>query len=339
MALGLEEVRVGCWTAPGAVSGCTIILPPEGTVGAVAVRGASPGTREAAALGPRGKLEVCHAVVLAGGSAYGLAAADGVMCWLEEQGVGYAVPIGIVPIVGAAIILDAAVGDADARPGAHAGRAACEAAVSDDPEEGSAGVGAGCTVAKVAGIEHAWRGGQGIAVRRGAGITVGAIVANNAVGEVIADDGSWIARSRAPEDVPRYPAGAPHTGPPEGAGAPGGGASDGAGTLAEAGGGPTANTVIGCVVTDANLTKTQAHRVADLAHGGIVRALRPAHTQMDGDALFCLATGGATEASRRAGPAVVDLVAALAVDAVAEAVRRGVLAATSLPGLPAVREG
>jgi L-aminopeptidase/D-esterase-like protein len=186
MALGVPDVRVGTWTAPDGVSGCTVVLPPDGSVGAIAVRGSAPGTREAAALSPAGKVEVCHGVVLAGGSAYGLAAADGAMRWLEERGTGYVLQPGlVVPIVGAAIVLDEAVAVPGARPGPDAGYAACDAAVDTDPAEGGVGVGAGCTVAKVAGLEHAWRSGQGIAVRRPAGVTVGAIVANNAVGEVV----------------------------------------------------------------------------------------------------------------------------------------------------------
>jgi L-aminopeptidase/D-esterase-like protein len=310
MALGVPGVRVGTWTAPSGRSGCTVVLPPDGTVGAIAVRGAAPGTREAAALGPAGKIGVCHAVVLAGGSAYGLAAADGVMRWLERAGVGYAVSAGRVPIVGAAIVLDAAVADPAARPDADAGWAACEAAVGADPPEGAVGVGAGCTVAKVAGLAAAWASGQGVAVRRAAGVTVGAIVANHAVGEVVADDGTWLARARVAADAPRYPThggelfGDPAAGPH----------------------GPTANTVIGCLVTDAALDKRETHRVADLGHSGIARALRPAHTEADGDALFCLATG--------AVPARVDLVAHLAAEAVAEAVRRGPLAAVGRPAAP-----
>ncbi len=300
MALGVEGVRVGTWTAPSGVSGCTVVLPPEGTLGAVAVRGAAPGTREAAALGVHGKLTVCHAVVLSGGSAYGLATADGVMRWLEARGTGYPVGEAVVPIVGAAIVLDGAVLDPGSRPGPAAGEAACEAASSEDPLEGAIGVGAGCTVAKVSGLDRGRPGGQGIAVRRSGGVTVGAIVANNAVGEIIAEDGSWIARSDAPDDEPRYPYG-------------------GGLVMGQRPGGPTTNTVIGVIVTDAKLDKRGAHRVADLGHSGTARAIRPAHTEADGDALFCLATGR-VEAS-------VDLVAALAADAVAEAVRRGPVAA------------
>lgn len=320
-ALGVDGVRVGTWTAPGAVTGCTVVVPPAGTVGALAVRGAAPGTREAAALSPAGSVTTCHAVVLAGGSAYGLAAADGVMARLEAAGVGHPVPGAVVPIVGAAIVLDAAVGDAALRPGPDAGAAAYDAACAtgDDVPHGAAvegrvGAGAGCTVAKVAGLEHAWRSGQGVAVRRTGGVTVGALVVNNALGEVVDADGSWLARARVPEDVPRYPLLGP-------------GGADGSE-------GSRPNTVIGVVVTDARLTKAEVHRVADLAHSGIARAVRPAHTALDGDALFGLATGTVD-----AGPAAVDLVAALAADAVADAARRAVRLATGDATLPGLADG
>ncbi|MFA9429654.1 P1 family peptidase [Egicoccus sp. AB-alg2] len=332
MALGVAGVRVGTWTSPDGVSGCTVVLPPAGTIGALAVRGAAPGTREAAALGPSGKVTVCHGVVLSGGSAFGLASADGVMRWLEERDIGYRLRTGVVvPIVGAAIVLDESVMVRSARPGPDQGYAACAAAVTDDPPEGGVGVGAGCTVAKVAGLEHAWRGGQGVAVRSAAGVTVGALVANNAVGEVVGDDGRWIARARVPADAPRWPTdgrllGARDDEPPGGDDGP-----EGVPTGAGQAGGPSGNTVLGCVVTDARLTKRDAHRVADLGHSGLARALRPAHTESDGDALFCLATGEVT--------ASVDLVAHLAAEAVAEAVRRGPLLAAGRRGLPGLADG
>lgn len=327
MALGVDGLRIGTWTHPEVPTGCTVLLPPDGTVGAVAVRGSSPGTREAAALGPFGKVAVCHGVVLSGGSAYGLATADGAMRWLEEQGIGYQTRIARVPIVGAAICLDLGVAFPDARPDAAAGRAACEAATSDDPEEGAVGAAAGTSVAKVAGLEHALRGGQGIAVRRVGDLVVGALVVNNGVGEVVGEDGTVLAGTRAPADAPRYPlerdlvAEEPE---PHGAG-------------------PTENTVIGCVVTNARLDKLAVHRVADLGHSGIARAMRPAHTMFDGDALFALATGEVE--------VPLDRVTALAADVVAEAARRGPLAARSLgplartlpdgstfPGLPGLAD-
>ncbi|MDP9023285.1 MAG: P1 family peptidase, partial [Actinomycetota bacterium] len=223
--------------------------------------------------------------------------------------VGQPEPVARVPIVGAAIVLDAAVAVPHARPGAAAGRAACEQATSADPPEGGVGVGAGCMVAKVGGLAHAWRGGQGIAVRRAGDVVVGALVANNAVGEVHDEDGTPVATSRAPHGTPRYPYDADAI----------------AGQRADAGG-PTGSTVIGCVVTNARLVKSEACRVADLAHSGIARAVRPAHTQLDGDALFCLATGEVD--------ATVDLLATLAAEAVADACRRGVRAAVSRHGVP-----
>ncbi len=332
MALGIADLAIGTWTAPDAVSGCTVVLPPEGTVGAVAVRGSAPGTREAAALGPMGKVEVCHGVLLAGGSAYGLAAADGVVAYLEEQGRGFPLPGAVVPIVGAAIVLDAAVAHPPSRPGPAAGLAACEAAVLADPAEGRVGVGAGCTVAKVAGLAHAHPSGQAIAVRRAGGVTVGVLVANNALGEVVAEDGTWIARADVADATPRFPEVDPFAAPLAGAAGDGPARSvpgdeaapPSAGGGAPASGGPTSNTVIGCIVTDARLSKRDVARVADLGHSGVARAVRPAHTEADGDALFCLATGR-VEAS-------VDLVAHLAAEAVAEACRRGpLLAARSAP--------
>jgi L-aminopeptidase/D-esterase-like protein len=325
MALGVEGVRIGTWTAPSGTSGCTVVLAPAGTIGAVAVRGAAPGTREAAALGVHGKLTVCHGVVLAGGSAFGLAAADGVVRWLEAAGVGYPVGEARVPIVGGAIVLDAAVLDPASRPDADAGAAACAAATDADPPEGGVGVGAGCTVAKVGGLDRAWRGGQGIAVRRAGGVTVGVLVANNALGEVVGDDGSPVARARIADGAPRYPevADVLHRAPSGPEGAPGGAVED-------APVGPAGNTVIGVVVTDAQLDKRGAHRVADLGHSGVARALRPAHTEADGDALFCLATGRVE--------APLDLVTHLAAEAVAEAVRRGPLAARGHSGLPGLAD-
>lgn len=309
MALGIDGLRIGTWQHDTVPTGCTVLLPPDGALAAMAVRGESPGTREAAALGPFGKLRVIHAVVLSGGSAYGLAAADGAMRWLEQRGVGY--PVGdraVVPIVGAAIVLDLSVGAPEARPGAAAGAAACDAATTDDPGEGAVGAGAGCTVAKVGGLEHAWRGGQGVAVEQVGELVVAALVVNNAVGEIVGEDGSIILGTRAPADTPRWPRDVDRPGP---APADHGGAD-----------GPSGNTVIGAVVTNAVLDKAQAHRVADLAHHGIARAVEPSHTSVDGDALFCIATGevGAT----------VDRVAQLAVRAVATAVRRGPQLATGI---------
>ena len=314
MALGVEGVRVGVWSDPEHHTGCTVVLPTTGIVGGITVRGGAPGTREAAILGPATPNEACHAVVLCGSSLFGLRAADGVVDWCEAHGIGLALPMGRFPIVGAAVVLDIHRPDMR-RIDRDAGWAACEAATEDEPANGSVGVGTGCTVGKEAGLEWASKGGQGTAVRRSDGVTVGALVAVNALGSVIGEDGRVIAGCRAPADHPRYPY------------APMsilrvGGESDSPGDA-----GSVSNTVIGCVVTNARLRKPEVCRVADLAHTGIARSVSPAHTSLDGDALFALATGE-VEAS-------VDLVAELAARAVAEAVRQGVRNAQGMPGFPA----
>jgi L-aminopeptidase/D-esterase-like protein len=256
-------------------------------------------------------VQECHAVVLTGGSAFGLATADGVMGWCEEQGIGLVLPSITVPIVAAAVLFD--IRDPfHPRPGAAAGAAACRAATSQDPPQGSVGAGAGCTAGKVAGRAWAVAGGQGWAVARGGGVSVGAIMGVNPVGEVLGPAGEVLAGTRAPEDAPRFPE---HT----------------MAQIAAWGEPPVAgtNTVIGCLVTDATLTKLEACRAADLAHTGIARAVRPAHTSADGDLLFLLATG------QNPREAAVDLVAELAATAVAEAIRSAVAHATGSEQFPA----
>ena len=315
MALGVEGVRIGMWTDLEHHTGCTVVLPPAGAVGGIAVRGGAPGTREAAILGPATPNEACHAVVLCGSSLFGLRAADGVVDWCEAHGIGLELAVGRFPIVGAAVVLDIR-GPETRRIDRDAGWAACETATADEPASGSVGVGTGCTVGKEAGLEWASKGGQGSAVRRSGDVAVGALVAVNALGSVLGEDGRVIAGCRAPDDRLRYPF-APLA-------------------ILRAGGekgafpgdaGSASNTVIGCVVTNARLRKPQVCRVADLGHTGIARAVTPAHTSLDGDALFALATGEVD--------ASVDLVAELAARAVAEAVRQGVHHARGMPGFPA----
>lgn len=297
MALGIDGVRVGTWTHPDALTGCTVVLPPAGSLGACAVRGGAPGTREAAALGPTGNVRECHGIVLAGGSAFGLAAADGVVRWCEAHGIGYDKVVARIPIVGAAIVFDLRE-SGQPRPDAASGWAACEAATEADPAMGAVGVGAGCTVGKTGGLEHHRRSGQGWAVARAGGITVGALMAVNALGDVLAEDGSVLLGSTAPPDVARFPTVGPPTAQPE-----------------------AEHTVIGCLVTDARLEKHEAARAVDLAHHGIARAVEPSHTTYDGDALFLLAT-------QQVDVAVpVDLVASLGTAAVAAAVRAAARAA------------
>jgi L-aminopeptidase/D-esterase-like protein len=304
-----------------------VILPPPGTVGGCAVRGGAPGSRETPALRPDGSVQECTAIVLTGGSAFGLAVADGVMRWCEEHGRGLALPTATVPIVGAAVVFDLRR-PGQGRPDAGAGWAACDAAGEDDPPEGSIGVGAGCSVGKAAGRDHASKGGQGWAVRSSNGVVVGAIMAVNPVGDVLDEHGAILAGDRAPSDAPRFPAATLEEvagwGGGEHAGAEAGGAALHAGPASGADG--LTNTVIGCVVSNAALSKQAACRAADLAHSGIARSVQPAHTSADGDLLFLLATGE-REAS-------VDLVAMLAADAVAAAVRSAVRHASPVDGLP-----
>lgn len=300
MALGVTGTRVGCWTDPTGSTGATVVLAPPNALGAAAVRGGAPGTREVAALSGNSNVPECHAVVLAGGSAFGLAAADGVVAWCEEHDIGYDKKVARIPIVGAAIVFDLH-GPGAPRPDRDAGWAACEAATEDDPPMGSVGVGAGCTVGKTAGLGWASKGGQGWAVVRAGGVTVGAIVAANPLGDVMAEDGSVLAGSRAPAEVPRYPAA-----PPPSAGE---------------------NTVIGCLVTDARMSKQAAARAVDLAHTGIARTVDPAHTTYDGDALFLLCSGKVD--------AGVDLVAGLGAKAVSAALRAAVRHAQPIAGFPA----
>lgn len=296
MALGFDDVLVGSWTHPDGHTGCTVVLPPQGSMGAVAVRGGAPGTREAAALGPNGQGTECHAIFLSGGSAFGLAVGDGVARWCEAQGRGYDRFVTPVPVVGGAIVFDLRTAGAD-RPDAASGWAACEAATAAEPDMGRVGVGAGCTVAKVAGFEHVQAGGMGWAVHRGGGISVGAVMAVNALGNVLAEDGSMLA----------------------------GVAGDDAYPFVEMRPPPRTNTVIGCLVTDARMTKAQASRAVDLAHTGIARTIDPPHTTFDGDALFLL-TSQRTEVA-----APTDLVATLGARAVADAVRASVRAAAAGP--------
>jgi L-aminopeptidase/D-esterase-like protein len=303
MALGVPGTRVGCWTDSEHHTGCTVVLPPPGSQGVIAVRGGAPGTREAAALGANGNVRECHAIVLSGGSAFGLATAEGVMQWCVANDIGYDRFVARIPIVGAAIVFD--LRDAAApRPDADAGWAACTAATEADPPEGSVGVGAGCTVGKTAGLQWGSKGGQGLAVVSAGGITVGALMAVNALGDVLDERGAVLAGSRAPADAPRYPVAA--LGPPPAA--------------------ELEHTVIGCLVTDARLSKSEAVRVADLAHSGVARAVDPAHTSLDGDALFLL--------SAQRVEANVDLVAHLGARAVAAAVRSAVRHATPMPRFP-----
>lgn len=309
----IEGIRVGHAHSLDGPTGCTVLLCPPGTVGGVDQRGGAPGTRETDLLRPGHLVQHVNAILLAGGSAYGLDAAGGVMRYLEERALGQPTPAGVVPIVPAAILYDLDLGDARLRPDAEMGYAACTTASADPVAEGCVGAGAGARVGTMLGLAYACKSGIGSAlIDAGEGIQVGALVAVNAVGDVLDERGAILAGARLP---------------PEGmAFADSLALLRAAITMNPAGGG---NTVIGVVATNALLTKEETNKVAQMAHDGLARAVRPAHTLFDGDTLFGLATG-------TGGWANASAVGALAAEATAAAIRRAVRAATSLAGLPAI---
>ena len=273
----VRGLEVGQFTDPRRPTGCSVVIARTGAVGGVDVRGAAPGTRETDLLDPANLVGVVHAVLLTGGSAWGLDAAGGVMRWLEEEGVGLYVgsaPGQVVPIVPAAVLCDLHVGDARIRPDAAAGYAACQAA-GDEIAQGNAGAGAGATVGKLFGMPYAMKGGIGTASVTLEGVTVGALIAVNALGDVVDPAaGTPIAGART-EDGQQL---------------------RGSVVAALAGDKPLAllagaNTTIGVVATDAPLTKAQCQRLAGAGHDGLARAIRPVHTMSDGDTLFALSTG------------------------------------------------
>ena len=301
-------IEVGHFTDTRRPTGCTVVMAREGAVAGVDVRGAAPGTRETDLLHPSNLVDKVHAIMLAGGSAWGLEAATGAVRWLEERGVGLDVAVGRLPIVPAAVLFDLLVGDMRIRPDAAAGYAACAAASSADPAEGNVGAGAGAVVGKVFGIQHAMKGGVGTASVTVDGVTVGALIACNALGDVIDPDTAQVmagARTddgRALRDTRRALL---RGQPPQ---------PLLAGT----------NTTIGVVATDAILTKAQAHRLAISAHDGLARSINPVHTMSDGDTLFSLGTG-------RAGKSLGMMVlATMATEATARATVRAVQAARSV---------
>ena len=292
-SLGLG-FKVGHWTDPAAGTGCTVLLPPPGNVTSCDIRGSSPSSRETEHLHPDRKLTEIHAVLLTGGSAFGLAAADGVVEWLAERGVGYRTAVTPVPIVPAAVIFDLGSGDPSSRPGPDAGRAACDSA-TDSVALGAVGAGTGATVGKWAGFEHHSRGGLGIARASRGGLEVAAVAVVNAVGDVIARDGSVLAGTRAPNPSYNAPARQDAEVP--------------------------MNTVLAVVVTRANLEKRDARFLASRGSDGITVSVRPAHTRYDGDVVFAIAAPGEGPTS----PGALDVLGHLATEAVADAVRAAVI--------------
>ena len=308
----------GHWTDTEAATGCTVVLaPPDGAVASGDVRGGGPGTREMDLLDPIANAARVHAVLMTGGSAFGLAAADGVVGWLERRERGYATPGGIVPLVPAAVVYDLITGDGTRRPGPAEGAAACDAA-TDDPQLGSVGAGTGAAVGKLRGREFAVKTGVGMAKQhlpQGAKLVALAVV--NAFGDVIGEDGQVLAGTRGedggfigstklirtrPIEVPTFRRGE-----------------------------PLQNTTLVCLMTDAPLTKVECGIVAKMAHSGMARAVDPVHSQFDGDVTFALASGTAP----RVEPFVVGVVGATLTS---EAIRDACRQATALHGIPALSD-
>jgi L-aminopeptidase/D-esterase-like protein len=281
-------IRVGHWTDTERATGCTVILgPDDGVVAGVDVRGSAPGTRETDLLRPTALVERINAICLAGGSAFGLGAADGVMRRLAERGIGFATPVRPVPVVPAAIVFDLGVGDPHAFPDADAGHAATLAAESDDGAlEGRVGAGTGATVAKLAGPTDGQPGGIGSAARSMPdGHVVGALVVNNALGDVHARDGRPLATSTRGSPLP-----------------------------------VVGNTTLVVVATDAPMDRAQCRKLAEIGHDALSLGIRPAHTLFDGDVVFAVSTG---DGSRATAEQLFGLGQA-AMDAIGEAIERSV---------------
>ena len=317
----VDGLRVGQFTLAARPIGCTVVVVDGDAVGGVSQRGAAPGTRETDLLDPRNLVDKVNAIVLSGGSAYGLDAAQGVVRYLEERKIGWSVgAAGVVPIVPAAILFDLGFGgDPTIRPTADCGYRAVQAATDGPVQEGNVGAGAGATLGKVAGRERSMKGGIGsAAIRLPNGLVVGALVAVNAVGDVIdPSTGNVVAGVRTPD---------------------GKGLADARkllrdGSLLRAVQPRAAeNTTIAVVATNARLTKVEVSRMALMADDGLARAISPAHTIGDGDTVFSLATG------RWNGQADASIIGALAADVLAEAIVRAASQAQSLGGLPSARE-
>ena len=303
-----DGFAIGHWTAPDAPTGCTVVLPPAGTRAAVDVRGGGPGTRETDVIDPLANPQEATAVLLTGGSAHGLAAADGVVRWCEERGRGYRTPAGLVPLVPAAVIYDlnADPEGAAIRPGPEAGYAACEAAGPGVPERGSVGAGRGAAVAKVRGREAGTPGGVGWAsLETGSGELVAALAVVNSTGDILDEAGGLIAgprddRGRMLRSAELLAGGQP---PPY--------------ELPE-----RQSTTLACVLTDAGLDKLGCAKVARMASAGIARAVDPVFTPFDGDVVFCLAAG-----DREPDPWRIVRIGTAAATVVAAAIRDGVRSA------------
>ncbi len=300
----INGIRVGHTTSETGMTGCTVILCPPNTIGGVDQRGGAPGTRETDLLRPMHLVQQVHAIVLSGGSAYGLSVADGVMRYCEEQGIGYPVPPFVVPIVPTAILMDLYMGDPTIRPNADMGYQACLSASSAPVASGNIGAGMGCRIGGLFGNSSATKGGLGSSlIQIDDELMVGALVAVNAVGDVVDETGNIIAGIRNPDGsfmgMLNVMRGMARMTPPD-----------------------SSNTVIGTIVTNAKLTKEGVNKIAQMAQDGLAQAIRPAHTMFDGDTILGLATGE-IEAN-------VSVVGAFAAEAMASAIRNAVRSATTL---------
>ncbi len=311
-------ISVGHYTDLDAATGCTVVLCEAGAVGGVDVRGSAPGTRETDLLRPINLVSEVHAVLLSGGSAFGLDAASGVMRYLEDEGVGIVFGGSRIPIVPTAILFDLGVITNQVRPGPREGYMACQNASPGPVDEGSVGAGTGATVSGILGMERAVKGGIGTAsLDLGQGLVVGAIVAVNAVGSVFdADTGNLVAGPRSEDGATMVNSMALMTSPEfTGSEQP-----------------PSSNTTIGVVATNARLSKEQTNKLASVAHDGLAMAVRPAHTMSDGDTMFALATGALDQ------PANMNRLCAASALCVSRAILRGVQKADGIGGIPSVKE-
>jgi L-aminopeptidase/D-esterase-like protein len=307
-------IKVGHHTLPERPTGCTVILAEAGVTAGVDVRGSAPATRETDLLNPVNLVQIAHAIVLSGGSAFGLDAASGVMRYLEERRIGFEFGPAHVPIVPAAAIFDLSVGDGRIRPAADCGYQAARAASDAPVADGSIGAGAGATVGKVGGMGRSMKGGVGsAAIALPSGLIVAALVVVNAAGDVIDPSNGQVVAGVRTADGKAF--------------------ADARKILRAGGAGTTAarqNTTLGVVATNARLTKTEATRVSQMAHDGFARALAPSHTPGDGDVIFTLATGTAAADAGQVG--------SLAAEVVADAIVRAARQATGVTGIPAVRD-
>lgn len=310
-----------------ALTGCTVVLCEKGAIGGVDQRGGAPGTRETDAMHPMHLVNEVHAIVLSGGSAFGLDSATGVVDYLEERGVGFDVRVARVPIVPAAILFDLGIGSSEVRPDAQMGYQACLNASAERPDEGNVGAGTGATVGKIIGLAGAMKSGIGTAsIEIGSGVLVGAIAAVNAFGDVVdPESGQIISGARVVQKGPVKIGRGPYF-------------ADtmwvmqslvGRTILGFMSNSPE-NTVIGLVATNARFDKEQINKVAQMAQDGLARTVRPAHTMLDGDTIFAIATGEVK--------ADVNIVGAFAAEAFSQAILRAVRAAQPAAGLPCASE-